>query len=59
MKNPDVEICNLIECRMNETIQEINKTYSIFESDKFHRELRIWIGYSIRFVVTSHRNDLI
>ena len=41
MNNPDVEICNLIECRMNETIQEINKTYSISESDKFHSELRI------------------
>lgn len=26
MKNPDVEICSLVESRMNETIQEINKT---------------------------------
>ncbi|MDW0192564.1 MAG: hypothetical protein QOC37_11605, partial [Nitrososphaeraceae archaeon] len=25
MKNPDVAICSLIESRMNETIQEINK----------------------------------
>ena len=24
MKNPNVEICSLIESRMNETIQEIN-----------------------------------
>ena len=29
MKNPDVEICSLIESRMNETIQEINKIDSI------------------------------
>ena len=25
MRNPDVEICTLLEARMNETIQEINK----------------------------------
>jgi len=30
MKNFEVEICSLIESRMNETILEINKTYSIF-----------------------------
>ena len=36
MKNPDVEICSLIESRMNETIQKINKTDSIFDSDKLH-----------------------
>jgi len=47
MKNPDVEICSLIEFRMNETIQEINKTDSIFDSDKLHSEFRIlyWIFY--------------
>jgi len=34
---------------MNETIQEINKTFSIFESDKLHSELRIldWIFYQV------------
>ena len=31
MKNPDVEICSLIESRMNVTIQEINQTHSIFQ----------------------------
>ncbi len=41
MKNPDVHICSLIESRMNETIQEINKTDSIFDSGKLHSELRI------------------
>ena len=41
MKNPNVEICSLIESRMSETIQEINKTHSIFDSDKLHSELRI------------------
>ena len=49
MRNPNVEICSLIESRMNETIQEINKTDSIFESDKLHVELRIldWIFYQV------------
>jgi len=49
MKNPDVEICNLIESKMNEIILAINQTYSIFESDKLHNELRIleWIFYQI------------
>ena len=45
----NVEICSLIESRMNETIQEINKTDSIFDSDKLHSELRIldWIFYQV------------
>jgi hypothetical protein len=49
MKNPDVEICSLLESRMNETIQEINKTDSIFESDILDTELRIldWIFYQV------------
>ena len=49
MKNPNVEICSLIESRMNETIQEINKTDSIFDSDKMDSELRIldWIFYQV------------
>ena len=49
MKNPDVEICSLIELRMNETIQEINKIDSIIDSDKLHSELRIldWIFYQV------------
>ncbi len=47
MKNTDVEICSLIECRMNETIQEIKKLDSIFESDILDSEIRIldWIFY--------------
>jgi len=49
MKNPKVEICSLIESRMNETIQEINKTDSIFDSDKMDSELRIldWMFYQV------------
>ena len=49
MKNPNVEICSLLESRMNEIVQEMNKTYSILESDKLHVELRIldWILYQV------------
>jgi hypothetical protein len=49
MKNPNIQICSLIESRMNETIREINKTGSIFDSDKLHCELRIldWIFYQV------------
>jgi uncharacterized protein YicC (UPF0701 family) len=49
MKNSQVEICSLLESRMNETIQEINKTDSIFNADKLHSELRIldWIFYQV------------
>jgi hypothetical protein len=34
---------------MNEIILSINKTYSVFESDKLHSELRIldWIFYEV------------
>ena len=37
MKNSDVEICSLLESRMSETIQEINKTDSVFDADKLDR----------------------
>ena len=49
MKNSDVEICCLLESRMNETIQEIKKKDSIFESDILDSELRIldWIFYRV------------
>jgi hypothetical protein len=49
MKNPNVEIFSLIEFRMNETIQEIMKKDSIFESDILDSELRIldWIFYQV------------
>jgi len=49
MKNPNVEICSLIKSRMNEIISAINKTNSIFESDKLHSELSIldWIFYQV------------
>jgi catechol 2,3-dioxygenase-like lactoylglutathione lyase family enzyme len=49
MKNPNVQICPLIENKMNEIIDIVNQTYSIFEADKLHSELRIldWILYQV------------
>ncbi len=41
MKNPNVQICELMESRLNEIILKINQTHDIFDSDKFHSELRI------------------
>jgi hypothetical protein len=53
MKNPDIQICNLIESKMNEIIDIIDQTDSILEADPLYSELRIldWIFY--RFVVTK------
>ena len=52
MKNPDIQICELIETKMNELIDEINKKDYIVESDPLDSEVRIldWILY----VVCSH-----
>ena len=49
MKNPDIQICNLIESKMNEIIDTVNKTDSAIEADPMHRELRIldWILYQV------------
>jgi hypothetical protein len=49
MKNPNIYICALIESKMNEIIETINKTYPILEADKLHSELRIldWVLYQV------------
>lgn len=49
MKNPEVEICELMESKMNEVILKINQTHNIFEADKLHNELGIldWIFYQV------------
>ena len=49
MKKPDIQICDLIESKMNEIILKINQTHDIFEADKLHSELRIldWILYQV------------
>ena len=49
MKNPNIQICAVIESRINEIINEINKKHSIVEQDPLDRELRIldWIFYLV------------
>lgn len=49
IKKPDINVCDLIESRMNNVILTINQTHDILEADKFHSELRIldWIFYQV------------
>jgi hypothetical protein len=49
MKNPNIQICCLIETKMNEIVLKINQTHIIFEADKLHSELSIleWIFYQV------------
>jgi len=49
MKNPNVQICGLIESRMNEIIDVVNRTDSAIKADKLHCEPRIlhWIFYQV------------
>jgi len=49
MNNPDIFICEIIESKMNEIIDKIEKTDSATEADPLHSELRIldWILYQV------------
>ena len=49
MKNSENDICSVLETRMNEIIDKINKTDSIFEADPLDSELRIldWILFQV------------
>lgn len=41
MKNPNVQICEVMESRLNEIILKVNQSQDIFESDKLHSEIQI------------------
>jgi hypothetical protein len=41
MKIPDIPICEVLESKMNEIKDKVNKMDSIIEADKLHSELRI------------------
>jgi hypothetical protein len=41
MKNPNVQICEVMESRLNEIILKVNQSKDIFESDKLHSEIQI------------------
>jgi hypothetical protein len=47
MKNSDIQICDLIESKMNVIINKINQIDDAIEADPLHSELRIldWILY--------------
>ena len=49
MKNSDINICAVIESKMNEIIDEINKKHTIIEQDPLDSELRIldWTLYHV------------
>lgn len=49
MKNPDTNICALIETKMNQIIDKINKKDSIPESDPLDIGVRIldWVLYIV------------
>jgi hypothetical protein len=49
MDNQDIPICDNIESRMSKIIMALNRTYSIFEADPLHSELRIldWILFQV------------
>jgi hypothetical protein len=49
MNNPYIPICDLIENKMKEIINKINKIDDAIEADPLHSELRIldWILYKV------------
>ncbi|HEX5893052.1 MAG TPA: hypothetical protein VFY41_09340 [Nitrososphaeraceae archaeon] len=49
MKNPNIQICAVIESKMNEIIDAIKEKHSIIEQDPLVSELRIldWIFYQV------------
>jgi hypothetical protein len=49
MNNPDIQVCNLIESKINEIMVEVKQTDSTFETNPLHSELRIldWILYQV------------
>jgi len=49
MKNSEINICAVIESKMNEIIDAINEKHSIIEQDPLDSELRIldWIFYQV------------
>ena len=49
MKNPDIRVCDLIESKMNEIIDTLNKMDSAIEANPLNSKLRIldWILYQL------------
>jgi len=49
MKNPDINLCALIETNINELIDKINEKDSILQADPLDCEVRIldWVLYVV------------
>jgi hypothetical protein len=49
MKNPDIQICDLIESKMIEITDKLRQIDDAIEADPLHSELRIldWILYQV------------
>ncbi len=49
MKDPQINICELMELKMNNIILEINQTHDIIDADKLHSDLGImdWLFYQV------------
>jgi hypothetical protein len=49
MKDPNIQICDVIESKMNVTIDKIKQMDSAIEADPLHGDLRIldWILYQV------------
>ena len=45
IKNPNVQIFEVMESSLNEIILKVNQSQDIFESDKLHSEIQILAGH--------------
>jgi len=47
--NPNFSICEILECKMNETIDKINQIHDVIGADPLDSQLRIleWIFYQV------------
>ena len=50
MKNPDIQICDLIETKMEEIIDKVNKVEDEIQADPLHCEIRMLDWIFIKFV---------
>ncbi len=59
MKNPEINICEVMESNMNNIILEINQTHDVFEADKLHSELETMDEIFYRVCKINKRNWLL
>ncbi len=47
MNNPDIQVCNLTESKINEIMVKVKQTDSTFEADPLHSEVRSKIKFAL------------